>query len=178
MNISQIENNLQLLVNSFDEHTFIYEFLLAYGQPKASIKRLQDGGLNLSKNDGEILWKKKLFFKVSTDSDLHELIDLLKVEDRITRHSPRFIIVTDYTSLLARDTKTNETLDIEILEVPRYFDFFLPLAGMEKAQHQSENPADVRAAERMGKLYDEIRKDKCDWIRVFYNINKIRIINL
>ena len=83
----------------------------------------------------------------------------MSVEDRITRHSPRFIIVTDYKSLLARDTKTNETLDIEILEVPRYFDFFLPLAGMEKAQHQSENPADVRAAERMGKLYDEIRKD-------------------
>ena len=29
MNIAQIENNLQLLVNSFDEHTFIYELLLA-----------------------------------------------------------------------------------------------------------------------------------------------------
>jgi hypothetical protein len=159
MNIAQIENNLKILFNSFDEQSFIYELLLAYGQPKASIKRLQDGGLNLSKNDGEILWKKKLFFKVSTDSDLHELIDALKVEDRITRHSPRFIIVTDYKNLLARDTKTNETLDIEILEVPHYFDFFLPLAGMEKAQHQSENPADVRAAERMGILYDEIRKD-------------------
>jgi hypothetical protein len=159
MNIAQIENNLKILFNSFDEQSFIYDLLLAYGQPRASIKRLQDGGLNLSKNDGELLWKKKLFFKVSTDSDLHELIDALKVEDRITRHSPRFIIVTDYKNLLARDTKTNETLDIEILEVPRYFDFFLPLAGMEKAQHQSENPADVRAAERMGKLYDEIRKD-------------------
>lgn len=159
MNIAQIENNLKILFNSFDEQSFIYELLLAYGQPRASIKRLQDGGLNLSKNDGEILWKKKLFFKVSTDSDLHELIDLLRVEDRITRHSPRFIIVTDYKNLLARDTKTNDTLDIEILELPRYFDFFLPLAGMEKAQHQSENPADVRAAERMGKLYDEIRKD-------------------
>ena len=159
MNIAQIENNLKILFNSFDEQSFVYDLLLAYGQPRASIKRLQDGGLNLSKNDGELLWKKKLFFKVSTDPDLHELIDSLKVEDRIIRHSPRFIIVTDYKNLLARDTKTNDTLDIEILEVPRYFDFFLPLAGMEKAQHQSENPADVRAAERMGKLYDEIRKD-------------------
>jgi len=159
MNIAQIENNLKILFNSFDEQSFVYDLLLAYGQPRASIKRLQDGGLNLSKNDGELLWKKKLFFKVSTDPDLHELIDALKVEDRIIRHSPRFIIVTDYKNLLARDTKTNETLDIEILEVPRYFDFFLPLAGMEKAQHQIENPADVRAAERMGKLYDEIRKD-------------------
>ena len=81
MNIAQIENNLKLLFNSFDENSFIYDLLLAYGQPRASIKRLQDGGLNLSKNDGEILWKKKLFFKVSTDSNLHELIDLLRVEE-------------------------------------------------------------------------------------------------
>ncbi len=109
MNIAQIENNLQLLVNSFDEHTFIYELLLAYGQPKASIKRLQEGGLNLSKNDGEILWKKKIFFKETSDTDLHDLIDDLRIDDRITKHSPRFIIVTDYKNLLARDTKTADT---------------------------------------------------------------------
>ena len=172
MNIAQIENNLQLLVNSFDEQTFIYELLLAYGQPKASIKRLQEGGLNLSKNDGEILWKKKIFFKETSDTDLHDLIDDLRIVDRITKHSPRFIIVTDYKNLLARDTKTADTLDIEILEIPRYFDFFLPLAGMEKAQHQFENPADVKAAERMGKLYDEIKKDNStDTEEEVHNLN-------
>ena len=172
MNIAQIENNLQLLVNSFDEDTFIYELLLAYGQPKASIKRLQEGGLNLSKNDGEILWKKKIFFKESSDSDLHDLIDDLRIDDSITKHSPRFIIVTDYKNLLARDTKTADTLDIEILEILRYFDFFLPLAGMEKAQHQFENPADVKAAERMGKLYDEIKKDNTtDTEEEVHNLN-------
>ncbi len=172
MNITQIENNLQLLVNSFDKHTFIYELLLAYGQPKSSIKRLQEGGLNLSKNNGEILWKKKIFFKETSDTDLHDLIDDLRIDDRITKHSPRFIIVTDYKNLLARDTKTADTLDIEILEIPRYFDFFLPLAGMEKAQHQFENPADVKAAERMGKLYDEIKKDNStDTEEEVHNLN-------
>jgi hypothetical protein len=172
MNITQIEDNLQLLVNSFDEQKFIYELLLAYGQPKASIKRLQEGGLNLSKNDGEILWKKKIFFKETSDTDLHDLIDDLRIDDRITKHSPRFIIVTDYRNLLARDTKTADTLDIEILEIPRYFDFFLPLAGMEKAQHQFENPADVKAAERMGKLYDEIKKDNStDTDEEVHNLN-------
>ena len=172
MNITQIENNLQILFNSFDEHSFIYELLLAYGQPKASIKRLQEGGLNLSKNEGEILWKKKIFFKESSITDLHDLIDDLRVDDRITKHSPRFIIVTDYKNLLARDTKTNDTLDIDILEIPRHFDFFLPLAGMEKAQHQFENPADVKAAERMGKLYDEIKKDNStDTEEEVHNLN-------
>lgn len=172
MNVAQIENNLQLLVKSFDEKSFIYDLLLAYGQPKASIKRLKDGGLNLSKNSGEILWKKKLFFKETKDSDLHDLIDDLRIDDSINKHSPRFIIVTDYKNLLARDTKTNDTLDIDILEIPRHFDFFLPLAGMEKAQHQFENPADVKAAERMGKLYDEIKKDNStDTEEEVHNLN-------
>jgi hypothetical protein len=30
---------------------------------------------------------------------------------------------------------------------------------MEKATHKNENPADVKAAEKMAKLYDEIKKD-------------------
>lgn len=172
MNVAQIENNLQLLIKSFDERSFIFDLLLAYGQPKASIKRLKDGGLNLSKNNGEILWKKKLFFKETKDTDLHDLIDNLRIDDAIAKHSPRFIIVTDYKNLVARDTKTNDTLDIEILELLRHFDFFLPLAGMEKAQHQFENPADVKAAERMGKLYDEIKKDNpTDTEEEVHNLN-------
>ena len=35
---------------------------------------------------------------------------------------------------------------------------FLPLAGMEKANFQDENPADVKASLKMAKLYDELQK--------------------
>jgi hypothetical protein len=159
MNIAQIEYNLQQLIKSFKKETFIYDVLLAYDTPKSTITRLQKGGLNLSKIAGEIAWKKKLFFKSSFDDNPQTLFDLAKKNDRANKHSPRFIIVTDYKTLLAFDTKTQDTLDIPILEIPKHFDFFLPLAGMEKAQHQTENPADVKAAERMAKLYDEVKKD-------------------
>ena len=159
MNLTQIEANLQQLISNFNKETFIYDLLLAYGQPKASITRLQQGGLNLSKEDGEIAWKKKLFFKAVENDDLHELIDTIKNDGKSLKHDPRFIVVTDFETLLAIDCKTSDTLDIPILEIARHFDFFLPLAGMEKAQQQFENPADVKAAERMAKLYDEIKKD-------------------
>ena len=159
MNIAQIEANLQKLVQSVTNESFIYDLLLAYGLPKASITRLQKGGMNLSKTEGEIIWKKKLFYKVVQDDDIHRVITELKADERLTKHDPRFIIVTDFETLLAIDRKTSDTLDINLLEIPKYFDFFLPMAGMEKAQHLSENPADVKAAERMAKLYDEIKKD-------------------
>lgn len=159
MNIAQIENNLQQLIKSFKKETFIYDLLLAYDTPKSTITRLQKGGLNLSNIEGEISWKKKLFFKSTFDENHQQLFDLVKKNDSANKHNPRFIIVTDYKTLLAYDTKTQDTLDIPILDIAKHFDFFLPWAGMEKAQHQVENPADVKAAERMAKLYDEIKKD-------------------
>jgi len=159
MNITQIENNLQELLKSFNEETFIYDLLLAYDTPKSTIVRLQKGGLNLSKNEGEIAWKKKLFFKTVQNQDVHETIDSIRKDANAIKHEPRFIIITDFTTLLSIDNKTKDTLDIPIADIAKHFDFFLPLAGMEKAQHQNENPADVKAAEKMAKLYDEIKKD-------------------
>ncbi|MFA7231678.1 MAG: type IIL restriction-modification enzyme MmeI [Victivallaceae bacterium] len=133
MNIAQIENKLQELSASYSKGTFIYDLLLAYGLPKASIARLQKGSLNLSKTPGEIIWKKKLYFLTVQDEDLHGIIDELRNDPRILKHSPRFIIVTDYTTLLAVDTKTADTLDIPVANIAGHYDFFLPWARMEKA---------------------------------------------
>jgi type I restriction-modification system DNA methylase subunit len=159
MNIAQVEQNLQNLIVNFNKDTFIFDLLLAYGLPKASITRLQSGNLNLSKVTGEVSWKKKLLFKPVFDEDLHTAITTYKEE---AKQQQRFIIVTDYITLLAIDTKTADTLDIELTALPKHFDFFLPWAGMEKATHQNENPADVKAAEKMAKLFDEIKKDNPD----------------
>jgi len=65
-------------------------------------------------------------------------------------------------TLHAVDTKTNDKLDIALKDLPKHYDFFLPWAGMEKAQHANENPADVKAAEKMAKLFDEIKKNNAD----------------
>ncbi len=156
MNIQNLENDLKLLVQELDEETFIYYLLLAYNQPKASITRLKEGDYNRSKKPGEVLWKKKLFFKKVTEGDLHDWIDTLKNQPVIIKHHPRFLIVTDFDTFLAIDTKTDDTLDISIGDLPKYFDFFLPWAGLEKTQVQGESLADIRAAERMGRLYDII----------------------
>lgn len=159
MNIAQIEQNLQDLILDFNKETFIFELLLAYGSPKASITRLQKGNLNLSKIEGEISWKKKVFFKPVFNQDLHLAISQIK---STLKQEQRFVIVTDFKTLLAIDARTSDSLDIDFGALPKHFDFFLPWAGMEKAQHQNENPADVKAAEKMAKLFDEIKKDNPD----------------
>lgn len=159
MNITQIEQNIQSLVLTLNVETFIYEFLTAFGTPNATIKKLQIGSLNLSKKENEILWKKKIYFTHIDSDSLHSFIDGIRKDETIHKQQPRFIIVINDKSLVSYDSKTADTLDCELQDLPKHFSFFLPLAGMEKAQHQVENPADVKASEKMAKLYDEIRKD-------------------
>ena len=158
MTIIEIENNLLSLIVNFNKETFIFDLLLAYGSPKSTIKRLQGSDHDKLIIDGELVLRKKLFFKV-VGNNPHATIDTLKTQKDVTKHSPRFIIVTDYETLLAYDTKTEDSLDSELLNITNHYDFFLPLAGMEKATFQDENPADVRASLKMAKLYDELQKN-------------------
>ena len=48
INIRQIENNIKAIVANCNEDNFIYDFLLAYGLPKATIKRQQLSAQNQS----------------------------------------------------------------------------------------------------------------------------------
>lgn len=169
MNIAQIESNISKLTKKKSQESFIYDFLLAYGLPKASITRLQKGNLNLSKRPDEISWKKKVLFRVEIKADLHVTVTEMANE---VKHDQRFVIVTDYKMLLAIDTKTGDKLDTTIRDLPKTFDFFLPWAGMEKTQYQGENPADVKAAEKMAKLFDEIKRDNTsDSAESVHNLN-------
>ncbi|MCK5853784.1 MAG: hypothetical protein KAG56_01095, partial [Sulfurovaceae bacterium] len=157
MTITQIEENIKKILNNFNKESFIFDFLLSYGEPKATIARLKKSELNQLESKNELLHRKKLFFKTVTQN-LHSTIDELKKEFELQKTKPRFIVVTDYKTLLAYDTKTTDTLEIKLQELSTHYDFFLPLAGMEKAQYQSENLADVKASQKLAKLYDEILK--------------------
>ncbi len=159
MNKSQIEENLTKIIQNFSKEDFIYELLLAYGLPKTTITLLKKGKHNLSKKSGQIILKKKLFFQESENEDLHLLIDSLQKDETTYRHNPRFIVVTDYKTILAVDTKTKDTLDTQISNIAKHYDFFLPWNNREKYIAKPENDADVKAAEKMAKIYDEIQKD-------------------
>jgi type II restriction/modification system DNA methylase subunit YeeA len=158
MTITQIENGIKKLLKNFSKDTFVFDFLLTYGEPKSTITLLKKGDLNQLDSKGEVLLRKKVFFKEASNN-LHSTIDTLKNDIGESKQKPRFIIVTDYERLLAYDTKTADTLDVKFEELVKHYDFFLPLAGMEKSTHIDENPADVKASNQLAKLYDEILKN-------------------
>lgn len=157
LNLKAVEERVAPLGgrDSYDRE-FIFELLLAYGKPQGNVTRLRKGSLNVADDpETEVAQKNVVYFK-ETAGDPLAVIDELKTAPTVVRYDPRFVIVTDYAELLAVDTKTGENLMISIRDIDQHFTFFLPWAGMEKAQYVAEAHADVKAAERMGKLFDEL----------------------
>ena len=157
LNLKAVEERVAPLGGreSYDRE-FIFSLLLAYGKPQGNVTRLRNGSLNVAHNPStEVAQKNVVYFKETTGDPL-AVIDELKTSPLVVRYNTRFVIVTDYTELLAIDTKTGENLMIPLRDINQHFTFFLPWAGMEKAQYVAEAHADIKAAERIGKLFDEL----------------------
>src|SRR5690606_1910828 len=136
-----------------------------YGRSQGNITRLRStsgSSLNVAADPStEVAQKNTVYFKeVSERSEeaLLAAIEELSSSPAVVRYNTRFVIVTNYTTMLAKDIKTGCTLTTPISEIADHFTFFLPWAGMEKAQYTAEAHADVKAAERMAKLFDELMK--------------------
>ncbi|MCD8550398.1 MAG: N-6 DNA methylase [Shewanella xiamenensis] len=159
VNQAKIFQQLEQLTTELNPDEFIYGFLTAFDFPKATITQLRQGGSrNAAKEAGHIALKNKLYYQTaSKEEDLGALLEQRLSDPAIAKHKIRFIVITNFINLVAWDTLSKERLDIELDELHSNYGFFLPLVGLEKAILGSENPADVRAAEKMGKLFDLIR---------------------
>ncbi len=159
MNSKEIEQRLEQVYLNFTKDDFIFDFLLAYGISKTSVSRLRKGDFNMSKNEGELIYKGKLFFKEGSPSSmLSDIEDYSKSED-ILKYNVRFIILTDYETLVAKDLKTGNNKEFPLSDLSKNYSFFLPLTGAEIYRSTNDNKADRDASYELAKLYDILIED-------------------
>ncbi|EGV02240.1 hypothetical protein HMPREF9950_0858 [Streptococcus oralis SK313] len=144
-----------------------------YDIPKTSITRAK----SKFDNGEPFVIKNKLHYE-EIEGDVVITIDAIAQSIKEQKSKPRYILVNDYSDIAAIDTKTHETLNIPIEELPANADFFLAWNGIEKADYQAENPADRKAAERFAKLYDVVAKDNPDANEHAFNLFLIRVLFL
>ena len=166
-----LEDKIKELIANLDKETFFINFLELYsGVAKSAIKKVK----NVSVYDG-LENKTKFLIKAEEDNLLDNYIALEnEVLQRKTK--PRYIIVTDFNELYAKDTKTLERLAIKFEELPQNFSFFLAWNNIEKVDYEKENPMDVKAAERFSRVYDELVKQNPDLDSEDLNLFLIRIL--
>lgn len=67
---------------------------------------------------------------------------------------PRYIIVSDFARIRLYDLDNDSNHEITLAELPEKADLFKFIAGYEQTQYKEQDPANIEAAELMGKLHD------------------------
>lgn len=161
LNHGKIIKALECAVQS-PQQDFIWDFLKAFGTSAATLKRLRlgDGQRNAARVEGDLGVAQKLYFRaVPSGQSLHDALHEILTLPTLTAHKIRFVMVTDFTTVMAHDRKVDDSTTFDFAELPQNYEFFLPLTGLyEKAIAYAEHPADTKACEKMGRLYDAIRR--------------------
>ncbi len=160
----ETQESLEKLANNVCKTNLAYELLRIFcGYGDASIQRIIDGRGNDAKDGKTVLIKKLIAYRavedgLSGDDNLYSLLDSMRADVGIKKKEPRLYVVSDGVRIVAYDPKEDDIYDNDISLLWKDFEFFKPLAGIEKFRNIEEAEADVKSAEMMAKIYDDIRR--------------------
>lgn len=145
---------------------FIYDLLRIFaGYGDGQVRRTKDGPGNLAKDGETVLIKNLVAYRQAAvktlDGDcskMYDVVNAMREDAKIAKHSPRLYITSNGVNVVAYDPKENDWYENTIALLWKDFEFFTPLAGIEKIQFTEEAEADVKSAELMAKLFDDIRR--------------------
>ena len=158
----ETQQALEAIATTSTRESLPYDLLRIFcGYSDAAIARVQDGRGNDAK-DGKTILIKKLFAYRPTETtllgeeDVSDVIEAMEKDPSITKKEPRLFITFDGHTVFAHDPKENDVYYNDITLLWKDFDFFKPLAGIEKFRNHEEAEADVKSAEIMAKIFDDI----------------------
>lgn len=157
LSYQDIENSLKTLkVRGVQPSDVGYAILQAFGKSDADIRRYREGKGVLASFEG-LLVKGLFCFRAVEATRMTETLETLKHDPLVVKAAPKIIVVSDGKNVLAYDMREKETYENPLNRMYCDFAFFYPLIGIERFHHVEENPADVKAAEKLAKLHDELR---------------------
>lgn len=134
-----------------------YEILKAFGKGEADIRRYRDGKGVLARYDGLLIKGLFGYKSVSTTTSLTATLEEMKQDPQVIKAAPKIVAVSDGETILAYDMRERESYENPLNRLYCDFAFFYPLCGVERFTNIDESPADVKAAEKLAKLHDELR---------------------
>ena len=153
-----IESRLHELHENTSAHELGYDLLRIFnGMSETRINRIKDGKDNLSKQPNSIVVKKLLAYTHCATENLVDALEALKQDAKVLK-AVRLLVVSDGETILGYDPLEEESYE-NTMERLRYdYQFLMPLAGVERYHAPEERDADVKAAYKMARIFDEIRR--------------------
>ena len=133
-----------------------YKLLYSFGKSERDIERYKEGKGVLKTFDG-LLIKGLFCYRASSTMLLTNVLERLKHDQQVLKAAPKIVAVSDGKSILAYDLREKDTYENQLDRLPSDFAFFYPLMDVERVHYVEESPADIKAAEKLAKLHDELR---------------------
>lgn len=153
----EIEERLRIIKdNHVPAEEIGYHILYSFGKGERDIARYKEGKGILKTFEG-LLIKGLFCFKSTTTLHLSEELESLKADPQVLKALPKIIAVSDGNTILAYDLREKETYENKVDRLYCVFEFFYPLMGVERVHYVEESKADIKAAEKLAKLHDELR---------------------
>ena len=153
--------------NDFNEDaeakSFMDDFFNVFGIPR---RRVASFETFVRKEDGkqgfiDLLWKSNLLIEFkSRGKDLGKAHQQAKdYFPGLKDHElPKYILVSDFANFKLYDLEEDSTTEFPLSELVNNVQAFGFIAGYQKKVYAAQDPANIKAAELMGKLHDRLKE--------------------
>jgi len=144
-----------------ETQSFYNAFFRVFGVERRSVARYEEHVAKLDNSSGfiDLFWPGVLIVEQkSTGRDLSkaygqagEYFDALKERDR-----PRFILVSDFQTFELHDLDERTEIRFSLKDLPAHVEHFGFILGVQKRTFRDQDPANIKAAELVGRLHDAL----------------------
>ena len=145
-----------------DAKPFLIEFFEAFGISRRKVATFEHKVKKLGDTDGfiDLLWKGTILIEMkSRGKNLGKAFQQAKdyLPGLKDHELPRYILVSDFGNMRLYDLEEETQLDFQLADFSNNVQAFGFIAGYQKKTYKAEDPVNIEAAYRMGKLHDALK---------------------
>lgn len=146
-----------------DAKPFLVEFFNVFGITSKRVSTFEHRVKKLDDKDGyiDLLWKGTILIEMkSRGKNLDKAYSqAIEYTYGLKEHElPKYILISDFENFRLYDLEENKTVDFKLNDLVSNVQHFGYLLGYQKKVYKEQDPANIKAAELMGKLHDRLKE--------------------
>jgi hypothetical protein len=146
-----------------DAKPFLVEFFNVFGISSKRVSTFEHRVKKLNDKDGyiDLLWKGTILIEMkSRGKDLDKAYQQAKdYTHGLKQHElPKYILISDFENFRLYDLEEDKTVDFKLNDLVNNVQHFGYILGYQKKVYKEQDPANIKAAELMGKLHDRLEE--------------------
>ena len=146
-----------------DAKPFLHDFFEVFGITRKRVSTFEHKVKKLDESNGyiDLLWKGTILIEMKSrgknlDKAYQQAIDYTH---GLKQHElPKYILICDFEIFRLYDLEENKTIEFKLNDFVNNVQHFGYILGYQKNVYKEQDPANIKAAELMGKLHDRLKE--------------------